>query len=270
MSRQDQDQLQRPAGVPFDDNPQAVAILQGTATLAATSYAIKITMDQDTANYLYDKKYSLYAFKAVQTSVAGGKPTVWFQTMKYSTKTNITWLVQYQAYTSSSEIKPGVTIDASFTTNINLGQLLTVNNGTGTGTVTNAGTPGTISIYNTTNADFTCGIAQSANGADGQPMCAFPLIGQDKDVIAPIEKVLLMFATQTVNTGTVIEKAYGPGVLIDLTGAPGNLREVSYKKSFGWDWGGYAWGSSTAPDQNLVPLLIDDSSLRLATSYLGV
>jgi len=267
MSRQDQ--MQRRNRVLADDNPQSVAILQGVDTLAATTYQVKIIMDQDTANYLFNQKYSLYAFKAVQTAVGGGKPTVWFQTMKYSTKTNISWQVQYQAYTSSSEIKPGVTIDASFTVNINLGQLLTVDNGTGTGTVTSAGSPGTISIWNTTNVDFTCGIAQSANGADGQPMCAFPLIGQDKDVIAPIEKVLLMFATQTVNTGTVIEKAYGPGVLIDLTGAPANTREVTYKKSYGWDWGGYAWGSSTEPNQDLVPLLIDDSALRLAASYVG-
>jgi hypothetical protein len=255
--------------VAFDDNDQAVAILQGTAALGATTYQVKIAMDLETSNFLYNGKYSLYAFKAVATAVAGGKPTVWFQTMKYSTKTNIAWMVQYEAYTSSSEIRSGVTIDASFTVPINLGQLLSVNNGTGTGVVTNAGSPGTVSIYNATNTDFTCGISQQTNGAESQPMCAFPLIGTEKDVIAPIEKVLLMFATKTVNTGTVIEKAYGPGVLIDLTGAPANTREVSYKKSNGWDWGGYAWASSTLPDQDLVPLLIDDSALRMAASLLG-
>ncbi len=259
----------RRTSVLHDDNEQAVAYLTGLAPLAATTYTVKITMDADTATGLYNSKYSLYAFKAVTTAVAGGKPTVWFQTMKYSTKTNISWQVQYQAYTSSTEIQPGVTIDASFIENINLGQLLTINSGAGTGVVTGGGSPGTISIYNTTNVDFTCGIAQSANGADGQPMCAFPLIGTEKDVIAPIEKVLLMFATQTVNTGTVIEKAYGPGVLIDLTGAPANMREVSYKRSFGWDWGGYAWASSTEPNQDLVPLLIDDSAVKMAVSFLG-
>jgi hypothetical protein len=262
MSRQDQ----RPTRVAADDNPRSVAILQGIDTLAATTYSVQIAMDADTANDLLDKGYSLYAFKAVQAAVGGGKPTVWFRTMKYSTKTTISWQVQYQAYTSSTEIQPGVTIDVSFFANIDLGQLLTVDNGTGTGTVTGAGSPGTISIYNKTNVDFTCGIQQGANGADGQPMCAFPLIGLDKDVIAPIEKVLLMFATQTVNTGTIIEKAYGPGVLIDLTGAPGNTRQVTYKKSFGWDWRGYAWASATEPDQNLVPRLIDDSALRLPLS----
>jgi hypothetical protein len=260
MSRQNQ--LQRQTRVAADDNPRSVAILQGIDTLAATTYAVQIGMDSDTANYLFDKKYSLYAFKAVQTAVAGGKPTVWFQTMKYSTKTNISWQVQYQAYTSSTEIQPGVTIDASFFANIDLGQLLTVDNDTGTGTVTNSGWPGIISIYNKTNVEFTCGIQQGANGADGQPMCAFPLFGLYKDVIAPIEKVLLMFATQTVNAGTVIEKAYGPGLLIDLTGAPGNTRQVTYSENFGWDWGGDTWGSATEPDQNLVPLLIDESALR--------
>lgn len=263
------EQLARRNRVRFDDNEQAVAILQGINTLAATTYEVKIKMDLETANYLFERKNSLYAFKAVQTAMAGGKPTVWFQTMRYSTTTNISWQVQYEAYTSSSEIVSGVTIDASFTVPIDLGQLLTVNSGTGTGVVTNAGSAGTVSIYNATNFDFTCGIAQSANGATAEPMCAFPLTGTEMDVIAPIEKVLLMFATEAVNTGTVIERAYGPGLLIDLTGAPANTREVTYKKSEGWEWGGYAWASETAPNQDLVPLLIDDSSLRMASSFIG-
>ena len=34
----------------------------------------------------------------------------------------------------------------------------------------------------------------------------------------PVEKILLMFATAVIDTGSVIEQAFSPGALIDLTG----------------------------------------------------
>lgn len=225
--------------------------------LGATQYEIDIKMSPDTVTKLDDGKYSLYAFKAVQATQSGGAPLVWFQLNSYSTETNLVWSVQYQAYTSTNTIVSNGEVSASFSVDIDLGQVLNVQEG-GIGDVTTNGTAQAISVYNKTDGQFTCGIAQLA--ADGQtnPLCAFPLYGNQLDVIAPIEKVLLMFSTEAVNTGTVIEQTYSVGVLIDLTSA--NRRSVSYDINKGWSWGGFSWGLQVPPNQLLAPLLIESAA----------
>ena len=76
-----------------------------------------------------------------------------------------------------------------------------------------------------------------------------------EDIIVPIEKVLLMFATEAVNTGTVIEKAYSEGVLIDLTSE--QTRKVTFGINSGWDWGGEPWGTVVDENEALSPILIE-------------
>ena len=91
-------------------------------------------------------------------------------------------------------------------------------------------------------------------------MCAFNLYGNSLDVIAPIEMVLFMFASDQINTGTVIEKAFSQGLLIDLTGAPNNTRTVSFDINKGWEWGGERWATKVPPSSKLIPLLIQNSA----------
>jgi hypothetical protein len=227
----------------------------GIDGLGATQYEIDVTMSPDTVTALVEGNFNLYAFKAVQATQGGGAPLVWFQLPPedYSTRTQVVWEVQYQAYTSRSKIIPNGKVTASFSTNIDLGQTLNVVAG-GTGDVTKGGPRQAVSVNNTTTTQFTCGISQRA-GTATNPMCAFPLYGQHLDVIAPIEKVLLMFSTKPVNTGTVIEQAYSPGVLVDLTSS--NERTVSYDINKGWSWGGFSWGRGVAASESLVPLLIE-------------
>lgn len=50
-----------------------------------------------------------------------------------------------------------------------------------------------------------------------EPLCALPLYGKQLNAMPPIQKVMLTFATNQVNTGTVIDKAYSQSILIDLT-----------------------------------------------------
>lgn len=225
--------------------------------LGATQYEIDVTMSPDTVTALVQGNYNLYAFKAVQATQGGGAPLVWFQLPPddYSTRTQVVWEVQYQAYTSRSKIIPNGKVTASFSTDIDLGQTLNVAAG-GTGDVTTGGPKQAVSVNNTTTTQFTCGISQRAGGSTN-PMCAFPLYGQHLDVMAPIEKVLLIFSTTPVNTGTVIEQAYSPGVLIDLTSS--NERTVNYDINKGWSWGGFSWGRGVAAKESLVPLLIETS-----------
>jgi hypothetical protein len=222
-------------------------------------FTVAIQMDQNTVEKLSMGGFNLYAFKAVQAAGAGA-PTVWFKTRNFSLETDVQWQVAYQAYTSKSEIVPNGSIVASANYGIDLKQTLNVTSSTGTGSVnTSTGTPGAISIYNQTNTEFTCGISQqTADGTFGT-MCAFPLYGTNMDVIAPIEKVFLMFSTNPVNTGTVVVQSYSQGLMVDLTGVSG--RQVTYSINNGWSWAGSAaWAKAYPANSNMVPLLIVNSA----------
>jgi hypothetical protein len=222
---------------------------------AGTPYQVTISMTAQTVSQLLAAGFFLYGFKAVQTSMAGGSPVVWFATQEFSATTTVNWQEQYQAYTSNSQIIPGGGITASFAASITLGQTLNVEAG-GVGDVTSGGPSTAISILNTVSTPFTCGISE-LQGANYNALCAFPLFGNNEDVIAPIERVFLMFSTQPVNTGTVIEQSYGPGILIDLTAS--NQRTVNYDINTGWSWGGGSWAQMFPPNSDMVPMLIETS-----------
>ncbi|MFE9820060.1 hypothetical protein [Streptomyces sp. NBC_00236] len=231
-----------------------------------TSYAITITMSDDTTNRLVDEGFYLYGFKAVNSSTGGGKPLVWFVTNDYATTTDITWHEEYQAYTSRREIVPQGAITGINSYDIALGQTLTVDNVSGTGSV--GGSPDSsryITVDNDTVRPFTSGLAQLNHVAAGQaakatPLAAFPLHGRNLDFFTPVEKVLLMFATAVIETSTVVEQAFGPGLLIDLTGAA--QREVTYDVDHGWGPSKPNWTTPVDSLSLLTPLLIQqDRSL---------
>ena len=220
-----------------------------------TDYQVVISLDADTLEALTSGSFQLYGFKAVQTTLGGGAPVVWFSVpaQDLAANTAVSWTEQYQAYVSTSQIIPNGQIVANASYPIGLGQTLSVA-ANGIGTVAGGGPAQAISIDNTISSPYTCGISQVQNGSCN-PLCAFPLYGNQMDVIAPIEKVLLMFVSQQINTGTVLERAYSQGVLIDLTAD--NQRSVAYDINAGWSWGGFSWAQAVAPNSDLVPLLIE-------------
>jgi hypothetical protein len=241
----------------------ALVVPASQALAAGTPYQVAISMSTATVSALVNGNYLLYGFKAVQAAQGGGAPLVWFNTGTYSASTVVSWQELYQAYTSNSAIIPNGQIVASFAADIDLGQTLQVQAG-GIGTVVNGGPDVAISVLNQTSTPFTCGISQVQAGV-ATPLCAFPLYGNGLDVIAPIEKVLLMFSSLPVNTGTVVFQAYSQGILIDLTAD--NQRSVAFDINTGWSWGGFSWAQIVPPSSNLVPLLIEpatvSSKLRL-------
>lgn len=221
----------------------------------ATQYTLNIAMDDETVNALAKGNYSLYAFKAVKTKIGGGQPVIWFKTKKFSELTKITWSLEFEAYTSKTQIIANANIVASASYLIEMGQILEIKEPTGTGKVNKNGTDETISIYNTTKTPFTCGISVKTDNSSN-PVCAFPLYGESIDVIVPIEKILLMFASDELNTGTVIEKAFTSSFLVDMTGASDNKRQVKFDINASWDAGGEAWATKEKPNVELAPLLI--------------
>ena len=228
-------------------------------------YQVTISMSPDTVTKLVDGGYSMYGFKAIQTTQGGGLPLVWAGTDEFAETTMISWQAQYQAYTSSSEIiQPGVKVVVDFSADINLGQMLNVA-ANGTGTVVSGGPATAISIVNTTATPFSCGISEMTVDSYN-PICAFPLYGNNMFDLTPLMKILLIFSTSQMATGTAIENiydanslaSYSPGILIDLTIDPQHT--VNFDINEGWSWGGYSWAQQIPADSNLVPLLIEDGN----------
>jgi hypothetical protein len=223
-------------------------------------YQVTIQMTQATVEALSDNGFNLYAFKAV-SGPSNGVPVVWFLTQTYGLTTTIQWSESYQAYTMvSTQIGPNTTVTADNPYSIDLGGVLTVETPLGTGGVTIGGDPGAITILNNTSTPFICGITQMVNGQQS-PLCAFPLFGNNEDLIEPVEKVFLMFATNTVDTGTVLERSFSQGVLIDLTGV--GARQVSYDLNAGWSAESAPWAQICNPNANLVGLLIEPAAVSV-------
>lgn len=219
----------------------------------STPYEIDISLSPDTVTQLKDEGFALYGFKAVATTIRGAAPLVWFRTLTFLNTTKVHWSEQYQAYISTSPIITNGEIDASANVDMDLGGTANVD-AAGILTPMGDGTPGAISINNQSSNHWTCGISQMAEGT-ANPMCAIPLNGKMLDVIVPIEKVLLTFASNTVDTGTVIYKCFSSGLMIDLTAK--NTRSVAFDIDNGWSWDGGTWATEVAANANLVPLLIE-------------
>jgi hypothetical protein len=222
----------------------------------ATAYAINIHMSGDTVQKLINRNFYLFGFKGVRTGGKGGVPLVWIKSNNFSLSTTVDWQEVYEAYTSTSvalDAKTKITASASY--RIELGQILKVTSTAGTGNVETQGHAGVISILNTVSKEFNCGISQQTD-VGIKPLCAVPLSGNDEDRIEPIERVLLSFATEPVDLGTVIVQAFSQGILIDMTGATGNQRDVTYDKDAGWSWGTGTWAQTISADENIVQYLI--------------
>ncbi len=231
------------------------------------NYTVNISLDGPTLDKLDQQGYSLYGFKAVQSTIGGGAPTVWFKTTNFAPSVSVQWEETYQAYVSHSEISQDTTIVASGDTPIDLGQQWEVDD-KGKGSVLNKGPSTAISILNTKTKPWTTGISQK--GADGKftSLCAFPLNGMGLDVIAPIQRVLLMFATNQVNTGTVIFQAFTAAIVIDLTAQ--NTRNVAFDINTAWAWGNFGWAQQLTASTNIVPYVIETSTFSPAAEVAGL
>jgi len=81
--------------------------------------------------------------------------------------------------------------------------------------------------------NLTCGISQvnPQTGGEMNVLCAFPLIPSQTVEIVPLEKVVLMFATSSYSTGSVMTRTIGEAIKVDLTQNP--QMKLVYKKN-GW------------------------------------
>jgi hypothetical protein len=205
-------------------------------------------MSTDTVQALADSNYALYGLRGVASSDAAALPLVWLKSQDYAQSTEISYSDELKAYTSMTALSPGTPVNVGFAIPIADGQLLTVNGPGGSGAVTQDGVAGSVSIVNSTNREFTCGIFE-----DATPVCGMPLYGSGLQLIVPVPKIFLMFATTPMSLGTAIALSTGPGVLIDQTTEADCA--VRFDINDGWSGDGAPYVQPLPPRTNLVPLL---------------
>lgn len=219
------------------------------------TFTANINMNSNTFNSLKNGGFKLFGFKAVQVSVQGGVPLVWFTTDEYLANTKVTWEENYQAYISTQDIPAqGTVIDASSTEDIDLGQTMNVTQN-GVTSVVATGTAGAISVIAELGKQWTTGINQIVDGT-ARPLCAAPLFGGNLDTFKPIQKVLFMFATEPYTTGTVIVQAFSQGIIVDLTGV--QSRDLTYDLNNGWGPTNQVWATLVPVTSDITPLVIED------------
>ena len=225
-------------------------------------------MNADTLAALGSSGFSLYGFKATGNSNLAGRPLVWLRISNFAATTIVSWTSQYEAYISHSPIVSNTGVVVGTSAGITPGETLQVGPD-GSVAVLREGPPASVSIYNSTEEPFTCGLSENQSGTF-TPFCAFPLNGNTVDVITPLERVLFMFSTASMPIGTVIDQsfiyagpgAYTAGILIDVN--EDEQRSVSFDINEGWSWGAFNWGLQIPTISNLLPVLIDaDAPLTL-------
>ena len=237
----------------------------------SSHFSVTISLSSETVQKLKDGGFQLYGFKAVKAS-GRGVPLVWFATAQYLVNTNVDWSENYQAYISSQlnpnhgdVIKPcrstklkadakTKAISACSSQIINLDEQMIVDK-YGNTSVLRGGEVGAISIVNQAQTQWTCGISQAVATPIPNPLFAFPLYGNNKLVITPIKKVLLMFASEPVNTGTVVVESSGSGILVDLTGV--QSRDLTYDINNGWGPTDQVWAKIIRVTSDITQLLIE-------------
>jgi len=225
-----------------------------------TSYSIKISLDNETLTTLKTGGYTLYAFRAVKAP-GGSLPVIWQSIPKYFNDIEIDWTVSYGAYISSTTIKPGVVIKTSSKAKMELGSKYVIDN-KGIPSIKTGGPDRSITITNHETIALTCGICEVVD-EDFRPLCASPVLSGFSDVIEPIQKIALIFATPVKVTSTVIQYSLGPGVLLDVTKFHNRKVDFTMGDSNEAKWipdpneGNYILFDS---DSDISPLLINPDS----------
>lgn len=231
--------------------------------------SINISLSAQTIDALKNANYALYVMKAVKygfkgvpfrptngaefvtPGYGGGASLAWRVLADYLQRTSIQWETAVEAYVSASPITDQQRIVPGSETSVALGQTVKVSAGGGL-SVASGGGEGAVAIVNQGVSSWTCGLAETARGGPA-PTCAFPLYGGAMVVLTPQDRVLLMFTSNLLPTGSVITTAYSSGLLVDASGGD---RSVSFDINQGWSAGAAAWATTVAPEADLSLLLV--------------
>ncbi|QBR70889.1 hypothetical protein CU048_05895 [Beijerinckiaceae bacterium] len=214
-----------------------------------SDFNITLYVDQDSIDYLNQNKYYLYGIKFLATQFPAS-PLIWFTDEVLLKSTRLQWNKTYQAFIStqldyrsgtviiaySSKAKADVIPSAS-SEDIKLGQEMIVGDN-GALSIQNGQVAQIVIVSKTTNTRYSFGLNQSLDSSPPTPLFIAQILSGESKIMMPItEKVLLTFSQidPPLQTSTVVDKAFAPGILISLSSAE-TSREVTY------DINGDGWG----------------------------
>lgn len=221
---------------------------------------LTLTLSQRTVQALHREDMALYLFAAVRQGpyasgaegTAGGRPLVWLRRTNLLQTTTLVFDDALSIYLSPTEIEPNAVVTVGARLEIALGQTARFSDSRQL-TATVSGISGTATLINEAGQPWTWGLCRTI-ASQPAPFCAFPLHGHAMGMLAPTDRILAIFATDSTLPGAVVETAFGPGLLIDFSGAA--VREVSFDVDSGWEADGSIWATQVPAGSALAPLLI--------------
>lgn len=207
--------------------------------------------------------YVLYGFKAVKTADSQTSPIVWFASTDYTTTTDISWHTEYQSY--AAPYKQSGPVSSYSARDITLGKTMKIKNKKCLGEVSGDPDPSKpIKVMNgLDDTQFRTGIAQRPSLTNEfRPLCVSKIIADGTNAFMPVEKIMLIFATEAVDEGAVITQAFSAGLLIDVTGA--SERKVNFSTSNSWKWdAGAPWAKKITAQEDITKHLVVGPKLEL-------
>ena len=221
---------------------------------------LTITLSPHTVQALNREDMALYIFAAVRhgpyatgaAGTAGGSPLVWLRRTHLLQTTTLTFEDTLNIYLSSTEIEPNAVVAVGAQVDIALGQTALLNDGRQL-TATVSGLSDTATLINEADQPWTWGLCRTIADQTA-PLCAFPLHGHAMGMLAPTDRILALFATDSTPPGAVAETAFGPGLLVDFAGDA--AREVAFDIDAGWRSDGSIRATPVPAGSALGPLLI--------------
>lgn len=181
-----------------------------------SKYTIQINISDATLSILTANNWQLQVFKGVKSG-ASGKITLWQHITTFNNIIKLEWEDQYGGYVDKSAIKNGATIDVTSKTRpMEIGQRMTLNADSTVSLTTLDARADAFTFFSVKNEEWVCGVSQFANNAYS-PLCVFNLYGHTANFIEPYDKVVLVFSTEQVDTGSVVEDAIGASVEVTLS-----------------------------------------------------
>ena len=221
---------------------------------------LTITLSPHTVQSLNREDMALYLFAAVRhgpfasgaPGTAGGAPLVWLRRTRLLQTTTLTFEDALNIYLSSTDIEPNAVVVVGAQVDTALGQTALLNDGRQL-TATVSGLPDTAALINRDDQAWTWGLCRTI--ADQMaPFCVFPLHGHAMGMLAPTDRILALFATDSTPPGAIVQTAFGPGLLIDFVATA--KREIAFNIDTGWRSDGSVWATPVPAGSALGPLLI--------------
>lgn len=220
-----------------------------------TTYSVKISLDDTTLNAL-NNGFKLQVFKGVKAaSPAGGLPTVWLTVDQFSNEVVLSWQENYGGYFSKTSVQEGNVVDVSTSNPMSPGDVITLSNSGSSSVSTIGGVPGAYCFESQKTDMWTSGLISAVNGKDPTPICAFPQYGAVGNIMAPYDKILVLFTQGQVDTGAVLETALSKSVSVILSTLTPTAT-LAFNINTGWDTMGNPQAKQNPQNFALAPDLI--------------